>query len=252
MIAKKNNIIITIIIAVYNSDKTLEKCLQSIINQSYENIEIIIIDNLSNDNTSTIIKNYLSYITHYVFEKDSGIYEAWNKGVKLANGEWICFLGADDYLLNHSLVDLVKMTENNPNLNFISGKIKLLDGSLNGKVVGEMFSSHKIKYFQNFAHIGSITKKTLIVNNLYFNPNYKISGDYDFYLKNKNQIKPGFLNKIIVNSETGISQISEKVFHENYQIWKKNNTHLKSFSFFLYCYRLLTFRLKKVLIFYNY
>ena len=73
------------------------------------------------------MNKYKNRIQYYIKEKDSGIYDAWNKGVKLSNAEWICFLGSDDYLLPDALNILISELINHPTANFISGKIKLLN-----------------------------------------------------------------------------------------------------------------------------
>ena len=94
---------ISIIIATYNAEKTLQRCFDSIRNQKNEKIELIVIDGNSNDNTLSIIESNADIVDYYVSESDKGIYDAWNKGVKVSTGEWIEFLGADDKLLPDSL-----------------------------------------------------------------------------------------------------------------------------------------------------
>jgi glycosyltransferase involved in cell wall biosynthesis len=93
------NPLVSIIIVTYNADKTLQNCLDSIFQQSYPHLEIIIIDGLSNDNTLEIIKNNQEKINFWISEKDNGVYDAMNKSLKYAKGDRIYFLGADDLLL---------------------------------------------------------------------------------------------------------------------------------------------------------
>ncbi|MDH5645697.1 MAG: glycosyltransferase, partial [Candidatus Heimdallarchaeota archaeon] len=92
----ENKPLVTIITAVLNGVDTLERTILSVISQSYTNIEYIIIDGGSTDGTIDIIRKYEHAIDCWVSESDTGIYDAWNKGVRLSNGEWIAFLGADD------------------------------------------------------------------------------------------------------------------------------------------------------------
>ena len=102
---------LTIIIATYNSEKYLDKCLESIAIQSYPKIELIIIDNCSTDSTLNIINKYNLRINLRVFsEPDSGIYDALNKGVVLASGEYILFLGSDDYLYEPQTIENIFFT----------------------------------------------------------------------------------------------------------------------------------------------
>lgn len=240
-----DSIKISVIIAVYNSGSTLEDCLISIFDQVYKNFELIIIDNNSNDNTDCIINKYRDRIDHFIKEKDKGIYDAWNKGLNLSTGEWISFIGADDYLLPYTFNSLVNGINLRPDCNFISGKIKLLraNGYL---IVGKPFSHRKLLYFQNFVHIGSLTSKKLFDDCL-FDTKYQISGDYDFFVRNRRKIIPSFVDLILAESELGISQRSSKVFSENYDIWLCHNLHSKIFCFILYNYQLLVFRVKNIL-----
>ncbi len=90
---KKNTTIITV---TYNAGVVLERTIQSIIAQKYENIEYIIVDGCSSDNTIEIIKEYEKYIDKWISEKDSGLYDAMNKGISLASGDWLFFMNAGD------------------------------------------------------------------------------------------------------------------------------------------------------------
>jgi len=100
--------LITIITVVYNGEEYLEETIKSVINQDYPNIEYIIIDGGSTDGTIDIIKKYEDYIDYWVSEKDSGIYDAMNKGISLALGKWINFMNAGDKMLYLNPDDLIK------------------------------------------------------------------------------------------------------------------------------------------------
>ncbi len=91
---------ISIIIVTYNAAKTLQASLDSIYRQKYPAIEIVMIDGASTDNTVEIIKQNADNLSYWVSEKDAGIYDAMNKGIKHATGNWIYFLGADDVLFD--------------------------------------------------------------------------------------------------------------------------------------------------------
>ncbi len=100
----KNKPLITVITVVFNADKYLEQTILSIINQNYKNIEFIIIDGASTDGTIDIINKYENIIDNWISEKDNGVYDAMNKGIKLAKGKWINFMNAGDSFYNHSTV----------------------------------------------------------------------------------------------------------------------------------------------------
>jgi glycosyltransferase involved in cell wall biosynthesis len=99
-----SKIFFSIIIPTFNSEKVLRECLNSIVEQTFNNYEIILIDGLSTDSTVDIIKEYSlnNPNIHWVSEKDLGIYDAMNKGIKIANGEWVYFLGSDDKLSSNN------------------------------------------------------------------------------------------------------------------------------------------------------
>lgn len=99
-----DNIKLTIITACYNSEKYIEQTILSVINQSYINIEYIIIDGGSEDNTVNIINNYINNIDTFISEADNGVYDAFNKGIALANGQYIMFVNSDDYLISNEII----------------------------------------------------------------------------------------------------------------------------------------------------
>ena len=119
--------ILTIITVVFNADKSIENTILSVIEQKKRyknrNIEYIIIDGKSTDNTINIIKKYNQYIDFWISEPDKGIYDAMNKGIDIAKGEYIFFLGADDILLNLPLNILTKAKEKN--INAVIGNVLL-------------------------------------------------------------------------------------------------------------------------------
>ena len=92
------NKMVSIIIATYNSEKTLRRALDSVLNQSYQDWECIVVDGASKDNTIGIVKEYVKKDSRFRYnsEPDHGIYDAFNKGWKMAKGEWVMYLGSDD------------------------------------------------------------------------------------------------------------------------------------------------------------
>ena len=99
--------IISIVIATYNAEKTIKRCLDSIVYQKTNEIELVIVDGASTDHTLDIIRDYSSLIDVLISEKDNGVYDAWNKALKLVTGKYIQFLGADDLYLDNSLIEYV-------------------------------------------------------------------------------------------------------------------------------------------------
>lgn len=110
---KRENALISIIIATYNAHAQLQECLDSIDQQAYDNIEILVIDGGSTDGTLDTVKNYSGRSLSWVSEKDQGIYDALNKGIKLAKGDWLYFMGADDRLLPDFTQLALKLNDRN-------------------------------------------------------------------------------------------------------------------------------------------
>ena len=100
----ENKPLITIITVVYNGEKYLKETILSVISQSYDNIEYLVIDGGSTDGTLDIIKKYEDRIDYWVSEKDTGIYDAMNKGLRLSVGDWINFMNADDMFYSQTVI----------------------------------------------------------------------------------------------------------------------------------------------------
>ena len=119
---------VSIIIATYNSEKTLRRALDSVLNQSYQDWECIVVDGASKDNTIGIVKEYVSKDARfrYISEPDHGIYDAFNKGWKMAKGEWVMYLGSDDEYTKDGIKVLM---ENSDGADVVYGNVILRDFS---------------------------------------------------------------------------------------------------------------------------
>lgn len=188
---------ITVITASYNSEKTIADTIESVLKQKYANIEYLIIDGKSSDNTISIIKQYKDLFEgrlKYISEKDSGIYDAWNKGVKMSTGSWISFVGSDDILFENTISEFINSTIKNKDVNFISSKNLLVTYNLDPiRVIGKPWSK-KMNSYNCIGHVGSLHHKSLFEKKGLFDINYKIVGDYDFLLRCSDIIKPQFLD----------------------------------------------------------
>lgn len=199
---------ISIIIATYNAQNHLSTCLDSIINSAKDdinNIEIVIIDGGSTDKTTLIINEYASYITYSLSEKDNGIYDAWNKGIKKSSGDWIMFLGSDDILEPCAIPKIISASnEVNSDCQYISAKVKLVDHKKNKiRVIGEKYNWNKFKNYMNVAHVASLHKRTLFSDIGYYDTDFKICGDYELLLRKGRKLNASFIDKIIVSMQIG-------------------------------------------------
>ena len=105
--------VISVVTIVFNGINAIEKTINSIINQSYKDVEYIIIDGGSTDGTVGIIKKYFSKLNYWISEKDKGIYDAMNKGITAANGEWIVFINCGDFFYSKNVLEEIFIKKKN-------------------------------------------------------------------------------------------------------------------------------------------
>lgn len=178
----------TIIIATFNAKKTLQKCIYSFVNQTYCNKQLIVIDGASTDNTLSIIQANQSHISFYLSEPDTGIYSAWNKALKHSTGDWVCFLGADDYFYNERVLEEIcaNLGSLSPKTRVVYGQVMLID-ALGEPIfaVGECWqkAGKLFAKLMSIPHPGTMHHKSLFADYGEFDESFKIAGDYEFLLR---------------------------------------------------------------------
>lgn len=205
---------INIVTVVFNGIKTLEQTILSVVNQTYENIEYIIIDGGSTDGTVDLIRKYEDRIAYWVSEPDNGIYDAMNKGINKSSGDYIYFLGADDFLCDSSIIENVsKVLCNNTKIDLLSGSVWVLDRQFNLQIAySNKFFLDDIYKGYRIPHQGLFIRSSLLKKH-YFNCNYKIVADYDLFLKLyfDKSIRFQFIDeKIAFYANDGVSSTSIK------------------------------------------
>lgn len=215
----KNKPLISIITAVYNDKKYLEETIMSVINQTYDNVEYIIIDGGSTDETLDIIKKYEDKIDYWVSERDAGIYDAWNKGIKISRGEWIGFLSAGDFYLPDAITNYVACINQSEDIDYISSKNILCDERKKFlRTIGTAWNWSIFRRFMNVAHVGSLHNQMLFDTYGLYNTDFRICGDYELLLRAGPLLKAIFLNQLTCNMRIGgISDGSIAVFREAYK-----------------------------------
>jgi len=183
--------LITIVIAVLNERIVLKRCIESIVYQAYSNKELIIIDGGSTDGSVELINRYNKHIAYWESKPDRSIYNAWNKALNYARGEWICFLGADDYFWNgHVLSEMSSHLADalSKEIKIIYGQVAKIDAQGNVlKVVGKPWQ--KIRWLMphgmplDLPHPGMMHHRSLFDKYGLFDETFMIAGDYDFLLR---------------------------------------------------------------------
>lgn len=211
--------LVTVIIAVFNGDKYIADAINSVANQTYTNVELIVIDGGSKDSTVDILRTHTEHISYWVSEPDSGIYDAWNKGLAVANGEWIAFLGCDDVYTPTAIEDYVEYIELHKGeaLDFISSRIQLVRSDLQPiKVVGERWTWEVFRKNMNVAHPGALHSRKLFSKYGMFDSRYRMAGDYELLLRARERLTAGFLDTVTVMMRIGGASTDLSVFKENY------------------------------------
>lgn len=209
--------LVTIITATYNAAKYLPAAIQSIREQTYGNIEYIVVDGASTDGTVNVIKANEDVIDYWVSAPDKGIYDAWNKGVRLSSGDWIAFLGADDIYLKGAIqAYMTSIHARRDNLpQYVSSRVNLTSGSKVLRTIGQQWNWKAFRKYMNVAHVGSLHHRLLFEKYGLFDESYKICGDYEFLLRPGSNLRAAYLNEITANmSVGGISGTNSQAFKE--------------------------------------
>ena len=199
--------LISVIVAVYNGAKTLQRCIDSVSDQTYPKKEIIIIDGGSTDGTVEIIRSNQDKITYWKSEPDSGIYNAWNKALDHVNGDWICFLGSDDYLWKSNVFEEITphlIKAESQDIRMVYGQVARVTeddeiGCVDGFSWEYTWRSIIIDGICTFTHQGMFHHRSLFELYGKFDESFKIAGDYELLIR---AFKDGgdaiFINGLIV------------------------------------------------------
>lgn len=218
---------ITVVTVVYNGEKYLEQTIQSIIAQTYQNIEYIIIDGGSKDSTLDIIKRYENHISHWQSQPDRGIYDAMNKGLAKATGEIITFLNADDWYEPDAVESIVEVFTHHPRLDFVFGDVIQIDPLTRHETTYRvrLNEAHRVMPFGHPA----LFVKTMLHSQFPFDTRFRIAADYDLVLSLlDHHCAYAHLPKRITNFRlVGISA-THNMDSENYQVWVKHYGFLRA------------------------
>ena len=218
---------ISIITINYNGDLFLEQTILSVINQTYPNIEFIIIDGRSTDNSLNIIKNYSSQISIHVSEPDHGIADAMNKGLKLSTGDLILFLHSDDYLISSTSIENAAK-EVDLEYDIYAYPIRYGSTSSARSLYPRGFNLW-INFKTGVFHQASMCKKEVFHRAGLFDKTFSIAMDYDFFLRAYREnckikicsTEFSFMRDTGISSQQDQSSLTSR-FNEEYRIHMKN------------------------------
>lgn len=239
---------LSVITVVYNSEKHIERTIQSVINQSYTNIEYIIIDGKSNDQTVNIIKRYEDRIAILVSEKDKGIYDAMNKGLNMAKGDYVVFLNSGDEIYANDTIDQVFSSDDNW-ADIYFGETEIFNENWESQGNRRLRTSGVLtwKSLQDgmlVCHQSFIVKKSIAPN---YDLKYKLAADFDWMIKclkksNKTENTNIYISKFMSGGKSRqntVNSLKERfdIMVNNYGLLPVLYNHIAiSFKFFRYVF----------------
>lgn len=254
-----NSPLITIIIATYNAADTLQRCINSVASQTYPHKELIIMDGGSTDGTVNILQSNNSHIAYWESKPDRGIYHAWNKALPYAQGDWICFLGADDYFADSQVLEKIStaaLLADKEKKKIVYGKLNLV--SEKGKFIevrGKPWEEIKDSFRSTkmaIPHPGCLHHKDVFLNHGYFDESFSICGDYELLLRELKNHDAFFCPQVITIMEHGGLSNSPamqwRLLSENIKVRKKHGLYrFRFWTFTQQCAILLAFLVSKTL-----
>ena len=225
---------VSIITVVYNNRNTIKDAVESVLNQTYKNIEYIIVDGASTDGTVEIIKSYGDSIDKFISEKDNGIYDAMNKGIKLASGDIIGILNSDDFYVGDNIIEKVVRTFKEQKVDSVYGDLVYVDSKDTNKIVrywkSKPYKKGLFKKGWHPAHPTFFVKKEIYDKYGIFDLDFKIAADYELMLRflEKYQISSSYIPEVLVKMRVGgkSNQSIKNIIKaniESYNAWKVNN-----------------------------
>ena len=185
--------LISIITACLNSEKYIEQTIQSVISQTYPNIEYIIIDGGSTDKTLAIIEKYNDKIAKFISEPDSGVYDAMNKGIVISTGEIIQFLNSGDYLQSFDTIEKVADAFKDKSILGVYGNVEILNDSMKIKEIRGRKVTFNSLLYRRICHQALFVRKSLFDEIGLFTTTFKYSADHEFIVKSIKRYPNGFL-----------------------------------------------------------
>ncbi|MGE0088138.1 MAG: glycosyltransferase family 2 protein [Bacteroidales bacterium] len=200
---------VSIITVVYNNASTIRGAIESVINQSYQNIEYIVVDGASTDGTVEIINKYKDHIAHFISEPDAGIYNAINKGIKLATGDIVGILNSDDFFCSNNIIEIVVNEFLKDNIDAVYGDVQFVNPKKENKITryysSKRFNPNMFKYGFMPAHPSFYVRKRFYDSLGLYKENYIIGSDFELLIRflHKNKLTTRYLQMPFVTMRSG-------------------------------------------------
>jgi glycosyltransferase involved in cell wall biosynthesis len=202
-----NQPLVTVVTAVYNGQPHVTQCLESVLRQDYPNIEHIVIDGGSGDGTVEVLRRYEDRLALWKSEPDLGIYDAWNKGLREARGEWICFLGIDDEFLPGAISAYMVLAATNLQAEYLTSQVKVVDSSGYQRIMGGPWTWKQFSRWMCTAHAGSMHRRSLYQRLGTYDTSYRIVADYELLLRARDQLNTAYMPIItVIMKDGGVSR----------------------------------------------
>jgi glycosyltransferase involved in cell wall biosynthesis len=215
---------VTVVVAVFNGARTLERCIESVQAQTYPYRELIVMDAGSTDGSVDILEKHDPSITYWESRPDRGIRHAWNKAVERASGDFVCFLGADDYFAHRdSLARLASVAGETVDL--VCCRVTLVDEDGNPqRQIGEPWNWERMKQFQRVAHHGMLQRKDLFRRFGTFDEEFTVVGDYEWLLRLGSSVRTAFVDETLVYAESlgGSRLMLREAFKQTWRIQSRH------------------------------
>lgn len=224
---------VSVITVVFNGEKYLTECIKSVLDQDWKNIEYIIIDGGSTDKTLSIIEGFKDQIHYYISEPDNGMYDALNKGIKVATGNIVGILNADDTLASKDVISAVVKKFEEDEIEGVYGNLNYVDTTPSKNILRKWISKQFVKKDIQFgwmpAHPTLYLRKELFDRFGYYSLDFGTVADYELMVRflYLHEVKAYFLKKLLVNMRIGgMSNSSLKqrysAFVNDYKAAKQN------------------------------
>lgn len=195
--------LVTVVTAVFNGQPTIQHCLESVLKQDYSNIEHIVLDGESTDGTLEVLRQYDDRIALWKSEPDLGVYDAWNKALTEARGEWICFLGADDEFLPGAVSAYMALAASHPEAEYLNSREQWVHADGYERTRGKPWSWPGILRQMCMAHVGSMHSRSLFDRLGVYDLSFGTAADYELLLRARGSLKTAYMPNITVMMRGG-------------------------------------------------